>query len=95
MGMAWLSRQGALNPIRELMAAGAQIRVIAFDASLRSVPGRNPSDGTQGPPGGPCPCSYVQLYRLTWMLPPTAPGPPPSAPTPSETTFTQSASFPL
>jgi len=34
-------------------------------------------------------------YRLTWTLVPTAAGPPRRAPSPLETTFTQSASLSL
>jgi hypothetical protein len=52
----------------------------------------------QKPPacaGGPCSKQQGSAYRLTWTLVPPAPGPAPWAPSPVETTLTQSASLSL
>jgi hypothetical protein len=45
--------------------------------------------------GGSCSCDRIPAYRLTWTLVPPALGPLMRAPSPLETTLTQSESLPL
>ena len=92
-GRSARSSGGPADAVRQGGAAGAG----RFERPLRG--GKWRRRGIEGKAPGLCRGLLLirqgPAYRLTWRLVPPAPGPPMRAPSPLETTLTQSASLPL